>query len=72
MFKQSDAFNRAAECERLMNLEADEVQRKAYQSFRDRWISLANESPSMSPGEFALQFNDLDQIQTRFQNRNER
>ncbi len=66
MVKQSDVFNKAAECERLM--ETHEVQRTAYRSLRDMWMNLGNESALMSPEEFARQFDDLDQIQTRFQN----
>ncbi len=66
--KQSDAFDKAAECERLMNLEADEVQKSAYRSLREMWINLANDSVSMIPKEFARQFADLDEIHTRFKN----
>lgn len=65
---QSDAFDRAAECERLMNLQTDEVQREAYRSLREMWISLANECPSMSPKEIERHFADLTEIQTTFQN----
>ncbi len=72
MSEQRDAFNKAAECERLVNLETDEVQRTAYRALRDMWISLANECVSMTPGEFVRQLNDLDQIQTGFQERQER
>ncbi len=67
MFKQSDAFSRAAECAQLMSLEVDEVQKSAHQSLAEMWIDLASESTSMNAAEFARQFGDLDQIQTRFQ-----
>jgi hypothetical protein len=66
VFKQSDAFNKAAECERLMNLETDEIQRSAYRSLTEMWINLANEYASMTSENFAREFDDLDQIQTRF------
>jgi hypothetical protein len=68
MFKQSDVFNRAAECERLMNLETDEIRRSAYRSLLELWIKLANECTSMGPKKLAREFDDLDQIQTSFQN----
>jgi hypothetical protein len=65
--KQSDVFNKAAECEWLLRLETDELQRSAYRSLIDLWIALANECDSMSPKKFSQEFDDLDQIQTRFQ-----
>lgn len=68
MLTGSDAFTKAAECEQLMTLETDEVQRSAYRALKDMWINLANDCASMSPKEFARQFDDLDQIQTAFQN----
>ncbi len=68
MLKQSDAFDRAAECERLMKSERDEVQRSAYRSLMEMWIKLANESALMGPEEFARQFEELEQIHTRFLN----
>jgi hypothetical protein len=67
MVKQSDAFDRAAECERLMNSETDLARKAAYQSLRDMWIELANECASMSPEEFAKHFADIEQIQAGFQ-----
>jgi hypothetical protein len=60
-------FDKAAECERLMNSQTDEVQKSAYRSLREMCIDLANESASMSAEELARRFQDLDQIQTRFQ-----
>ncbi len=67
MAKQSDVFDKAAECERLMNLETDEVRKAAYQSVRSMWIELANEFALMTPEEFAKHFDDIDKIQAGFQ-----
>jgi len=42
MSSQSDLFNKATECERLMNLEADEDKKPAFKLLREMWIALAN------------------------------
>jgi hypothetical protein len=67
MPSQSDVFNKAAECERLMNLQTDDIQKSAYRCLLELWIALANECASMSPNKFAREFDDLQQILTRFQ-----
>jgi hypothetical protein len=66
--KQTDAFNKAAECERSMRLETDELQKSAYRSLMGLWVALGNNYASISPQQFELEFDDLDQIQTRYQN----
>ncbi len=40
----SELYDRAAECERLMQLAADPGKRMAFKLLRDLWIALANES----------------------------
>ncbi len=73
MHSQSEAFDKAAECERLMSLTSDEVQRLAYQLLRLFWIGLANESASWtSPEELARDFAYLDLIQTNLQHTKQR
>ena len=69
MPSQSDVFNKAAECDRLMNLQTDEVQKSTYRCLREMWIALANECASLSPEKFAREFDELEQILTGFQNR---
>lgn len=56
---QSNAFNKAAECERLMNVQTNEIKRSACRALREMWINLANDFASMSPEEFARWFDEL-------------
>jgi hypothetical protein len=45
--RQSHLFDKAAECERLLSLQADGPKKIALRLLRDMWIALANESTSM-------------------------
>ena len=65
MSSQSDLFNKAAECERLMNLEADADKKRAIKLLREMWITLANESATMEPEELARQIATIEKIQAR-------
>lgn len=66
MASQSEIFEKAAECELLMERERDQVRNTACRLLRDMWIALANESTSMSSEELALEVASLDQIQSGF------
>jgi hypothetical protein len=48
MTKQSELYDRAAECEQQMKIVTDPVRRQAYMLLRDMWIMLANGSVGMS------------------------
>jgi hypothetical protein len=67
MSSQVDLSNKAGECERLMNLEADEVKKLALRLLREIWIALANESATMDPKEVARQIAYIEKIQATVQ-----
>jgi hypothetical protein len=46
MTDQTDLFDRAAECERMMNLASDPDEKEILKQCRDMWIALANDSPA--------------------------
>lgn len=66
MSRQSDLFQRAAECERLMKLAYDPQRQKVFKELRDLWVSLANESASFSDPAFAAQVERIEDIQSTF------
>jgi hypothetical protein len=53
MSRQSKLFDRAAECERLMNLASDPVNKETLKELRDMWTALANDATSSSAQEMA-------------------
>jgi hypothetical protein len=63
MSTKTDLFDRAAECERLMNLATEADKKTRFRLLRDMWIALANESGSMSAEELAQRIADIDKIQ---------
>jgi hypothetical protein len=67
MSSQVDLSNKAGECERLMNLEADEVKKLALRLLREIWIALANESATMDAKELARQIAYIEKIQATVQ-----
>ena len=64
MSEQSNLFDRAADCERLMSLSCDLVKRESLKQLRDMWIDLANESASMSAQELAKEIISIEAIQS--------
>ena len=58
-----DLLKRAAECERLMDGEPDDVRKIAFRLIRDIWIALANECASMKVEELAQEVAAISQIQ---------
>jgi hypothetical protein len=46
---QSNLFDKAAECDRLMNVETDQQGRIALCLLREMWIALASASPACPP-----------------------
>jgi hypothetical protein len=65
MSSQSDLLNKAAECERLMNLETNEDKKLAFKLLREMWIAVANESATLEPEELARQIASVEKIQAR-------
>jgi hypothetical protein len=67
MSEQSMLFDRAAHCERLMNLSSDPVNKETLKQLRDMWIALANESTNMSAQELAKEIISIEAIQSGFE-----
>jgi hypothetical protein len=66
MTSREDLLKRAAECERLMDGEADNVPKIVFGLISDIWGALAHESASMSPEELAQEVAVIAQIQFGF------
>ena len=63
MTKQSELYDRAAECEQQMKIVTDPVRRQAYMLLRDMWIMLANGSATMSASYMIKQIADIERLQ---------
>ena len=63
MTEQANLFDRAAECERLMDAASDANERETIKLFRDMWIMLANESATMSADYVTKQIADIERLQ---------
>ena len=50
-----------------MGVSSDPGEKQAYRQLRDRWIALANESPSMSAQELAEAFISIEAIHSGFE-----
>jgi hypothetical protein len=58
-------FDRATECDRLMNLASDPSKKEALKKLRDMWMALANnESMSMSLPQLAQAIEELNKKQS--------
>jgi hypothetical protein len=57
-------FERAADCERLMNLSSDPTKKQTFKQLRDMWIALANESTQMSKADLTKEIAAIDAIQS--------
>jgi hypothetical protein len=66
MTSQSDLLDRAAECERSMQLAADPVRRHVLKRLRDMWINLANDGMAMSPERLEEETTELIKMQSDF------
>jgi hypothetical protein len=60
---QSEFFDRAAECERLMNVAADSIMRETFKQLRDMWIALANESATIPADDVTRKIVDIEKLQ---------
>jgi len=63
MSRQSELFDRAAECERLTQEASDTGKQTAFRMLREMWIALANESSSMSSQMLAKEIAAIDELQ---------
>jgi hypothetical protein len=63
MTAQASLFERAAECERLMDAASDPEDRETIKLFRDMWIMLANGSATMSANYMIKQIADIERLQ---------
>jgi hypothetical protein len=63
MTEQADLFDRAAKCERLMDVALDPDQKEALKLFRDMWIALANQSGTMTADDMTKKIADLEKLQ---------
>lgn len=66
MASLTDLFNKAAQCERLMEQEHDEIRHAAYRLLRDMWIALAHQRPLLSPEDLAREVAAIEEIQSGF------
>ena len=64
MSRQSELFDRAADCERLMNLASDPEKQGLLRQLRDLWITLANESDLTSAPSLANEIAAMEKIQS--------
>jgi hypothetical protein len=64
--RQSELFDRAAECERLMDSVSDPVKKAPLGQLRNLWIALANESPSFTSEVLAQEIAMIERIQSSF------
>ncbi|HLH97155.1 MAG TPA: hypothetical protein VKW08_18750 [Xanthobacteraceae bacterium] len=63
MTRQSELFDRAADCERLMSVASDPARRGVLKQLRDMWIALANESEVNPLRDLAKEIAAMDNIQ---------
>jgi hypothetical protein len=64
MSRQAELFEKAADCERAMELATDPWQKITFKLLRDMWIALANESLSMSKLQLANEIAAIEEIQS--------
>jgi hypothetical protein len=72
MSRESELFDRAAECNRLIELETDDVKKTALGLLRQMWIALANESSSMTERELAKEIAAIEELQSAFRSGTEK
>ena len=64
---RTELLDRAAECERLMDGEADNARKRVLSLIREMWIALADESGTMNPEELGQTVAAIARIQLDFQ-----
>jgi hypothetical protein len=64
MSRQAELFDKAAGCERAMNMASDPWQKVTFKLLRDMWIALANESLSMSTPQLVNEIAAIEEIQS--------
>ena len=64
MSRQAELFDKAADCERAMNVASDPWQKVTFKLLRDMWIALANESPSMTKPQLTNEIAAIEEIQS--------
>jgi hypothetical protein len=63
MSTQSDLFDRAAKCERLIGLASDPDKKETLKQFRDMWIALANESAIVPADDLTKKIADIEKLE---------
>jgi hypothetical protein len=63
MSRQTELFERAAQCERLSQLASDPVKKAAFQQLRDTWIALANASLGLNEPSLAEEVAAIEALQ---------
>ena len=63
MTEQANLFDRAADCESLMEAAFDPTIKETFKQLRDMWIMLANESQAMSADYVTKQIADIERLQ---------
>jgi hypothetical protein len=63
MSSQSELFDRAAECERLMDAASDSDKKQIYRQLHDMWMALANETAIMTADEMTEKIAEIERLQ---------
>jgi hypothetical protein len=64
MSRQSELFDRAAECGRWMQLTSDPDMQSVIRLLRDLWMALGNECEFMSERELVTRISAIEEIQS--------
>jgi hypothetical protein len=64
MSRQSELFDRAAECERWMQVTSDPDMQSVIRLLRDLWIALGNECEFLSERQLVTQISTIEEIQS--------
>jgi len=57
-----DPWERAADCDRLMNAAADPSRRAIFEKLREMWITLGNEKAMMTEAELATEIEAIGRL----------
>lgn len=64
MSRQADLFNKAADCQRALELATSPEQQIALRLLRDMWTCLANESLNLPPDQLAKEIAAIEELQS--------
>jgi hypothetical protein len=64
MPRQAELFNKAAECQRALELATSPEQQIALRLLRDMWTALANESVSLPPDQLAKEIAAIEELES--------